>query len=68
MKMAWEGNITLEASLAFERMEGKVFVILEKPEICYELKYITNAKFYNVNLTFNKQEKSETLVKAEEAP
>ena len=38
MKMAWEVNVTLEASLAFSRMEGKVSLILEKPEICYDLK------------------------------
>ena len=32
MKMAWETNITLEASLSFGRMEGKASLILEKPE------------------------------------
>ena len=51
MKMAWEANLTLEASLAFGRMEGKMFLILEKPEICYEL------KSYNMNLILYRQEK-----------
>ena len=32
MKMAWETNVTLETSLSFGRMKGKVSLILEKPE------------------------------------
>ena len=36
MKMAWETKATLEASLSFGKMEGKVSLILEKPDT-YEL-------------------------------
>ena len=42
--MAWETNITLEASLAFGRMEGKMSLILEKPgtfKLHYECKVIS---------------------------
>ena len=67
MKMAWEANVTLEASLAFGKMEEKVPLILEKPEICYELTYVMNSKSYNMNLTLYRQKNQKTLVKAKEA-
>ena len=65
MKMDWETNVTLDASLAFGKMEGKVSLILEKPEICYhELTYVMNSKSYNTNLTLYRQEQSENFSKS----